>query len=122
MPRYLFPDGEIQTLSRRAATDVAAVFPVQEVDVTGQPVQSLVSTIATDIEHLRAHEQVGILQTALTEAHARVQEIEALLATAEDQLRTDVEDVTVRAAARAAEDAKRAHEQQAADGQLSTEG
>lgn len=122
MPRYLFPDGEIQTLSRRAAADVVVSFPLQEIDATGKPVLAAASTLASEIEHLKAHERVGLLEVALKDAEGRVIEIEALLIAAIDDLATTTEDVTVRAAERAADEARRALDQQAADGPHSTEG
>lgn len=102
MPRYLFPDGEIQTLSRRTAADVAAVYAVVEVDAIGQPVPPASSALATAIEQLRAHEQVTVLEAALVEAQARVADITTLLRTAQDALTTETDDVTAQAAARAA--------------------
>lgn len=99
MPRYLFQDGEIQTLSRRAAADVAAVVPLEEVDATGQPVLPVVSALAAEIEQFRTHEQVSLLQAALREAQARVREIEALLAQADAALTRETQDATARVAA-----------------------
>lgn len=107
MPRYVFPDGEIQTLSRRAAADIAVVHPIVEVDATGQPVPALASAIATAIEQLRAHEQVGSLEQQLAEAQARVDEIAAALKIALAQLMVEAAAVTAEAEARAAEEAQR---------------
>lgn len=104
MPSYISSDGELHTLSRRAAADVAAFVALEEVDATGQPVPKAAAALAAEIEQLRAHEQVSILEAALAAAQARVDEIAALLRTAQETLTAETADVTAKAAARAAEE------------------
>lgn len=118
MPRYLMPDGEIQTLTRRAARDVAAGITIREVDASGEPVPVAASTLATEIEHLRAHEQVGLLQAALVEAQARVQDIETQLAAAEVVAKQEAAKATADAAARDAEATANAQRDADADNEL----
>lgn len=115
MPRYRFADGTMQTLSRRAARDVAASVTIVEVDAAGAPVPPAASTLATEIEHLRAHEQVGLLQAALVDARARVTTIEALLAVANAEAAIETQTATARAAERDHEAAAQAQRDADAD-------
>jgi hypothetical protein len=87
MPRYLLPDGEIQTLSRHAAADIAHVLPVQEVDDAGKPVAP---APVDDLERFRAHERVGFLRERLAEAKSHVDQIQARLDEEERALAAEV--------------------------------